>query len=104
LLENIVYLNLVAMRNPMIVNSPGGTMPASYFCPSAGISLKGVDFPVNPVVLRTSGIDVILGTDWMKQHRAMIQGKEKVVALTTPKGDKISVEVAVQALPTATVN
>jgi hypothetical protein len=50
--------------------------------------------------LRTSGIDVILGMDWMKEHWAVIQCK----ALTTPKGDKISVEVAVQAPPTATVN
>jgi hypothetical protein len=32
---------LVAMKNPMIVNSSGGTMPASYFCPSASISLRG---------------------------------------------------------------
>jgi hypothetical protein len=55
-------------------------------------------------VLRTSGIDVILGMDWMKQHLAVIQCKEKVVTLTTLKGDKISVEVAVQAPPTATVN
>jgi len=95
---------LVAMKNPMLVNSPGGTMPASYCCPSANLSLRGVDFPVNLVVLRTSGIDVILGMDWMKQHRAVIQCKEKVVALTTPKGDKISVEVAVQAPPIAIVN
>jgi hypothetical protein len=76
---------LVAMRNPMIVNSPGGTISASYFYPSASISLKGVDFSVSPVVLRTSGIDVILGMDWMKQHRAIIQCKEKVVSLTAPK-------------------
>jgi hypothetical protein len=34
----------------------------------------------------------------------VIQCKEKVVALTTPKGDKINVEVAVQAPPTATMN
>jgi hypothetical protein len=95
---------LVSMKDPMIVNSPGGTMPASYCCPSASLSLRGVDFPVSPVVLRTSVIDVILGMDWMKQHLAMIQCKEKVVTLTTLKGDKISVEVAVQAPPTATVN
>jgi hypothetical protein len=79
-------------------------MPASYCCPSASLSLRGVDFPVSPVVLRTSGIDVILGMDWMKQHLAVIQCKEKVVTLTTPKGDKIDVEVAVQTPPTATVN
>jgi hypothetical protein len=32
---------LVAMKDPMIVNSPGGTMPASYYCPSACLSLRG---------------------------------------------------------------
>jgi hypothetical protein len=42
--------------------------------------------------------------DWMKQHQAVFQCKEKVVSLTTPKGDKISVEVAMQAPPTAIMN
>jgi hypothetical protein len=32
---------LVTMKNPMIVNSPGGTIPASYYCPSASVSLRG---------------------------------------------------------------
>jgi hypothetical protein len=27
---------------------------------------KGVAFKVNPIVLRTAGIDLILGLDWMK--------------------------------------
>jgi hypothetical protein len=48
-------------------------MPASYWSPSTSISLRGVDFKVNPIVLRTAGIDLILGMDWMKQHRAVIQ-------------------------------
>jgi hypothetical protein len=32
---------LVVMKNTMIVNSPGGTIPASYCCPSASVSLSG---------------------------------------------------------------
>jgi len=59
---------------------------------------------VTPIVLRTVGIDLILGMDWMMQQQVVIQCKEKAVALTTPKGDIISVEVVVQAQPTATVN
>ena len=55
-------------------------------------------------MLRTAGIDVILGMDWMKQHRAVIQCQEKAVVLTTSKGDRINVDVAVQEQPTATVN
>jgi len=57
---------LVAMKTPMLINSPGGTIPVSYCCPSASLSLRGVDFPISPMVMRTLGIDMILGLDWMK--------------------------------------
>jgi len=40
----------------------------------------------------------------MKKHQTYIKCKEKIVALTTPKGERISVDVAVQAPPTTTVN
>ena len=56
------------------------------------------------MVMRTSGIDVILGLDWMKKYTTEIKCKEKVVVVTTPKGERISVDVAIQAPPTATVN
>ena len=59
---------------------------------------------MTPIVLRTVGIDLILGMDWMMQQQVVIQCKEKAVALTTPKGDRISVDVVVQAQPTTTVN
>jgi hypothetical protein len=55
-------------------------------------------------VLRTSGIDVILGMDWMKQNQAVIQCQQKVVVVNAPNGEKISVDVAVQRQPTAVVN
>ena len=59
---------------------------------------------MNPIVLRTSSIDVILGMDWMKQNQAVIQCQEKVVVVTTPNGDRISVNVVVQKQPIAIVN
>jgi hypothetical protein len=51
------------MKDPMLVNSPGGSMPANYWSPSTSIFLRGVAFKVNPIVLRTAGIDLILGMD-----------------------------------------
>ena len=57
----------------------------------------GVEFKVSPIVLRASGIDVILGMDWMMQQQAVIQCKEKVVVVTTPNGERISVDVVIQA-------
>ena len=59
---------LCAMKKPILVNSLGGSMPASYWCPSASLSLRVVVFNVSPIVLRTASIDIILGMDWMMQH------------------------------------
>jgi len=56
------------------------------------------------MVIRTCGIDVILGLNWMKKYTTKIKCKEKVVVVTTPKGERISVDVVVKAPPTATVN
>ena len=54
---------LCAMQNPILVNSPGGSMQASYRCLLTSLSLRVVEFKVSPIVLRTSDIDVILGMD-----------------------------------------
>jgi hypothetical protein len=59
---------------------------------------------ITPIVLRTSGIDVILGIDWMKQNQTVIQCPQKVVVVNAPNGEKISVDVAVQKQLTALVN
>ena len=79
-------------------------MQASYRCLPTSLFLTGVEFKVSPIVLRASGIDVIMGMDWMKQQQAVIQCKEKVVVVTAPTGERISVDVVIQAQPTATVN
>ena len=88
---------LCSMKDPILVNSPGGSMQACYHCLPTSLSLRGVEFKVSPIVLRTSGIDVILDMDWMKQNRVVIQCQEKVVVVTAPNGDRISVDVVVQA-------
>ena len=79
-------------------------MQTSYRCLPTSLSLRGVEFQVTPIVLRTSGIDVILGMDWIMQQQAVIQCKEKVVVVTAPNGDRISVDVVVQKQLIAIVN
>ena len=70
---------LLALPDPILVNSPGGSIPSSYYSPSIKLLLEGVEFEASPIVLNATGIDLILGMDWMKQHKATIQCKEKVV-------------------------
>jgi hypothetical protein len=58
-------------------------------CPRVRIILSGVEFLANLVVLKSKGIDVILGVDWLSQHHGLISCADKVVHLTNP--DEIQV-------------
>jgi glycerol-3-phosphate cytidylyltransferase-like family protein len=86
---------MLAMKEPLLVNSPRGTMQTTNRCLPVIMVLRGVEFKITPIVLRTSGIDVILGMDWMKQNQAVIQCQQKVVVVNAPNGEKISVDVVV---------
>ena len=54
------------MKIPMLVNSPGGEMKANWICLAASLNIRGVEFQANHVVIDSSGIDVILGMDWLR--------------------------------------
>jgi hypothetical protein len=49
----------------------------------------GVDFLANLVVLKSWGIDVILGMDWLQKYDAVIQCRKMSVLLTSPQGERI---------------
>jgi hypothetical protein len=47
----------------MIVGSLGEDMPARQLCPKVNLKIRWVDFVAKPIVLKSKGIDVILGID-----------------------------------------
>ena len=53
------------MQNTMVVKSHGGRMNTNTVCPRLSIKLRGVDFPVNPIVLDSEGTYMILGMRWL---------------------------------------
>jgi hypothetical protein len=50
---------------------------------------EGVDFVANLIVLKSKGIDVILGIDWLSKHRVLIDDARKSVKLTTLEGKEM---------------
>jgi hypothetical protein len=77
------------MKNPLIVSSLGGEMKSGYICPQVKINIMGVDFLANLVVLKSWGIDVILGMDWLRSCDGVIQCRKKLVLSTSPQGERI---------------
>ena len=72
------------MKKPMLVNSPGGEMKANWICLAASLNIRGVEFQANLVVIDSSGIDVILGMNWLRSQKAVINCGNNSVNLTTP--------------------
>jgi hypothetical protein len=56
-------LPIASMKHTMLVSSPGGEMMTKHICPAVSITIRGVDFPSNLILLDSKGIDIILGMD-----------------------------------------
>jgi hypothetical protein len=78
------------MKHTMLVSSPGDEMRTKHICPAVSISIRGVDFSSNLILLNSKGIDIILGMDWLSKYDGVIQCARKAVKLT--KKDRTSVE------------
>jgi hypothetical protein len=66
-------LPIANMKHIMLVGSPGGEMRTKHICPAVSISIRGVDFPSNLILLDSKGIDIILGMDWLSKYDEVIQ-------------------------------
>jgi hypothetical protein len=97
-------LPIATMKHTMLVSSPGGEMRTKHICPAVSISIRGVDFPSNLILLDSKGIDIILGMGWLSKYDRVIQCTRKAVKLT--KKDRTSVEFVamVQSGPDSKLN
>jgi hypothetical protein len=61
-------LSITNMKHTMLVSSPGGEMRIKHICHAIIITIRGVDFLANLIVLDSKGIDIILGMDWLRKY------------------------------------
>jgi hypothetical protein len=73
----------------MIVSSLGGDMPARQLCQNVTLKIRGVYIVANLIVLESKGIDIILGMDWLSEHKVLIDCTKKSVKMTTPDGKEM---------------
>ena len=69
--------------------SPGSKLTSSIRAPFVRITIQGCHFPASLIVLPSSDIDVILGMDWLVQHKANIDCPTRSVKLTHDLGAEV---------------
>jgi hypothetical protein len=90
-------LPLATMKHTMLVSSSGGEMRTKHICPAVSITIRGVDFPLNLILLDSKGIDIILGMDWLNKYNRVIQCARKAVKLTKKDGTSVEFVAMVQS-------
>jgi hypothetical protein len=97
-------LPIATVKHTMLVSSPGGEMRTKHICPAVSISIRGVDFPSNLILLDSKGIDIILGMDWLSKYDRVIQCARKAVKLTKKDRNSVEFVAMVQSGPDGKLN
>jgi hypothetical protein len=90
-------LSIATMKHTMLVSSPGGEMRTKHICPAVSITIRGVDFSSNLILLDSKGIDIILRMDWLSKYDGVIQCARKAVKLTKKDGTLVEFVAMVQS-------
>jgi hypothetical protein len=98
------HLSITIMKQTMLVSSPGGEMRTKHICPVISITIRGVDFLANLIVLDSKGIDIILGMDWLRKYDRVIFCAKRAIRLTKEDGTIVEFNVAIQAEQVSLLN
>jgi hypothetical protein len=79
------------MKIHLLIGSPNGETKSTYVCPQVNVKIRGIDFQVDLVVLTSSGMDMILGMDWLGECDGIILCAKKSVLITSLQRDRIEV-------------
>jgi hypothetical protein len=87
-------------REGFIIHSPRGQIFTKEVAFNVPVTLAERDFPTNMIVLKGQDIDVILGMNWIAQHKAILNTDLRTIRLRY--GDEkvlLSIPVAIPAKP-----
>jgi hypothetical protein len=81
------------MLTPYMISTPGGKLFTRQVVVNPSLNLGGMVFQTCLIVLEGQGIDVILGMDWIKRHRALLDIAARTVRLESPVHDSVALQL-----------
>jgi hypothetical protein len=98
------HLPITIMKQTMLVSSPRGEMRTKHICPAISITIRGVDFLANLIILDSMGIDIILGMDWLRKYDRVILCAKRALRLTKEDGTIVGFNAVIQAKKVSLLN
>jgi hypothetical protein len=76
----------------ILTSSPLGEKRSTLECRGVKLVFEGQLFTADLTVLESTGIDVILGMDWLAKHNGMVSCNPRFIQLEHPSGTKVRIE------------
>jgi hypothetical protein len=70
------------IKEGFIIHSPRGQIFTKEVAFHVPVTLADRDFPTNMIVLKGQDIDVILGMNWLAQHKAILNTDLRTIRLS----------------------
>jgi hypothetical protein len=87
-------------REGFIIHSPGGQIFTKEVAFNVPVTLAERYFPTNMIVLKGQDIDVILGMNWLAQHKAILNTDLRTIRLSYAHEEVLlSIPIAIPAKP-----
>jgi hypothetical protein len=86
-------VTLYATQVPYSISTPGGQVVANQMAHKILLELAGRVSSTALIILEGQGIDVILGMNWMKMHRVVLDISARQVHLDSPIDGKVSLQL-----------
>jgi hypothetical protein len=83
---------------PILTSSPLGEKRSTLECTEVKFVFEGQLFTADLTVLESTGIDVILGMDWLAKHNGMVSCNPRFIQLEHPVEQKCRLNLKVRRL------
>jgi hypothetical protein len=97
-------LPITIMKQTKHVSLPGGEMRTKHICHAISITIRGVDFLANIIVLDSKGIDIILDMDWLRKYDGVILCAKRAIRLTKEDGTIMEFSAVIPAEQVSLLN
>jgi hypothetical protein len=88
------HLSIQHSYSPYMISTPRGRMATKHIVLKTPLNLGGRVFKVCLIVLDGQGIDVILGTGWMKRHKRLLDTTTRMIHLDSPVHGSITLQLS----------
>ena len=72
------------MDSPLVVKTPGSRWQTKWVTSEVQISIGSIPFPFQLIALKSDGLDVILGMDWLVKYQANLDCAAKTMTVIHP--------------------